>query len=95
VTFLWLVDAGHDPQKCRFSRAIYADHPDPVTFGDRKRKAFKEHSADSADRHLFQIDEDAHEVARLPALEQHLGTLRLPLPSSSQGGVGPKGATAG
>jgi hypothetical protein len=56
LTVVRLVGPGQDAQKCRFSRAIYADHPDPFTLGDGERKPFEEHSADPADRHLFQID---------------------------------------
>jgi hypothetical protein len=69
LSFVWLVGTGHDPQKCRLTRAINAHHPDPVTVGDRERKPFEERPADPVDRHLFQIDEHGHEAARLLAYD--------------------------
>jgi hypothetical protein len=66
MTLLGGIDTGQDPQKCRLAGAVDAHHPDPVTGGDREGQPFEQHLVDPANRYLLEIDEDSHELSRVP-----------------------------
>lgn len=67
MTLLGGIDAGQESEEGRFSRAVDAHHPQPVTVGDGEGQPLEQDPVGPSCRYLLEIDEYGHEVSRVSA----------------------------